>query len=106
MGHWSTAETELTIHISAGDPHAARVRTNWRRFATRFERCEGFETTSDFEAADGGREISGTLDLGAGKYLWLRRDPGSDAARARFAAQAAKLQPVSVDTPYRPDAGE
>ena len=103
MGFWNRNETEVHLSIAADEPARIGVYTNWPYYLTRFERCQGFTLTEHSEPVEGGRMISGTLDVSEFPYLWLRKAFGSERAERAYWRLRADLPttPESVDSNYK-----
>lgn len=106
MGYWTKPETELLINLVGREPAQANVYTNWPRFITRLNSCEGFTAGSTWQAPGGGEELLGSISLSPYRYLYLRRSLG-DSVKADFEERKAELPEAKVfDTDFRLGTGE
>ncbi len=92
MSFWTRAEQELLISIGSSRPTAAHVESNWPYYVSRLDTCEGFTAERELEPPEGGRMVSGTVDLS--EYAWIRLRPalGSEQLEAERAELAASLE--------------
>lgn len=115
MAFWKLAEQELFITINNaadGDSdvssvHRAHMSSNWPYYVTRLEACEGFTVAEDHRPEEGGRQISGEVDLS--EFAWFRlRAQLSDGQLEEFALRRAELPstPVITHSAYKPGPGE
>jgi len=107
MGYWTKIETELIINLQGRDPAMAEVNTNWPKYASRLQSCEGFQETERFEPEGGpGLELSGSVSLAPYRYLYLRKSL-SDASLEEFNSRKASLPKLkSIKTAFRLGTGE
>jgi hypothetical protein len=101
MGFWNKQETELHMTIGS-DPSKIAVYTNWPYYVTRMMRCEGFTVSADHQPKEGGRLVEGVIDQSEYRYIWMRKNFGSDKGEEEFEQAKAKLAPaVMSETDFR-----
>lgn len=67
------------------------------------ERCSGFTLGKAYEGKEGGRLITGSIDLSLYNYLWLRAGFGSERGERAYWQERELLvaEPTRVNTEFR-----